>query len=371
MKLKRKEFMVGAAMGLVLAAVATAGGAIDWPAGRLPASASQPYGGRFIQTGGQPIFAPPPGAPLSFADIVERVGPAVVQISTRSRVDTSRLRRIPTIPGLPPGFAVPPGGAEPEVDPEDAPQQLGEGSGFFISADGYIVTNNHVVADAEEIKVKLSDERELTARLIGRDEATDLAVIKVEGDNFSFVTFEEEARPRVGDWVIAIGNPYGFGATVTAGIVSAFGRDLSATGRGSAYNDFIQIDAAINRGNSGGPTFDTYGRVIGVNSQIFSPTGGSVGIGFAIPAETAKSITDQLVRNGRIERGYIGVSVGSVSEEIKESLGLRNNDGAYVSSVTPGGPADRGGVQPDDIITSVNGERVTSSTDLTRRVGAV
>ncbi|KAK0349746.1 hypothetical protein LTR94_031849, partial [Friedmanniomyces endolithicus] len=182
------------------------------------------------------------------------------------------------------------------------------------------------------IKVKMSDGRELPARQIGRDAGTDLAVIKVEGDDFKYVSFEETAEPRVGDWVIAIGNPFGLGGTATAGIVSAKARDIDPSG----YNDYIQIDAAINRGNSGGPTFDIHGRVIGVNSAIYSPTGGSVGIGFAIPAETAKSITERLMRGQSIERGYLGVQIGDLTPEYKESLGIEAaTKGAYIVEVTP------------------------------------
>jgi len=244
-----------------------------------------------IRASTAPIFAPPPGAPLSFADIFDKVSPAVVSIDVTSKVDP-RAAALGRIPGLP--FELQPKGRGGQGQGQgqdqdqgqgqddgggDAPAAMSSGSGFFISADGYIVTNNHVVENAAEIKVILKDERELVGTIVGRDEATDLAVIKVEGRGFPFVDFENSAKPRVGDWVIAVGNPFGLGGTATAGIISAYGRDI-----GETFVNYIQIDAPINRGNSGGPTFDIYGRVIGVNTAIFSPSGGSVGIGFAIPA---------------------------------------------------------------------------------------
>ena len=363
--MKRKEFLMGAAFGLALAAGATAGGVIQWPG----AHAEEP--GLLTASAGRPglAFAPPQGAPLSFADIFQQVAPAVVQIDVKTRVQGRARVETFRIPGTP--FEVPvPDGQQGEEQPDEGQTALGAGSGFFISADGYIVTNNHVVENAEEITVKLSDERELTARLVGRDEETDLAVIKVEGRDFPFVAFELQAEPRVGDWVIAVGNPFGLGGTATAGIVSARGRDIDSA---TSYVDYLQIDAAINRGNSGGPTFDIYGRVIGVNSAIFSPgeNGGSVGIGFAIPASTAKTITDRLMRGESIERGYLGVGIRSFGADYWEALGLpRDFKGAYIESVTPGGPAEQGGVKMGDIVTAVNGRAVANGTEVTRMVGA-
>ncbi|WP_332677973.1 trypsin-like peptidase domain-containing protein, partial [Brevundimonas sp.] len=274
------------------------------------------------------------------------------------------------IPGTP--FAIPnPNGAEgvPEGEDDEGATALGAGSGFFISADGFIATNNHVVADATEIRVKLADGREMEARLVGRDQATDLAVIKVEGADFPFVSFEEQAQPRVGDWVIAVGNPFGLGGTATAGIVSALARQ-NVDDQTAQYVDFLQIDAAINRGNSGGPTFDIYGRVIGVNSAIYSQTGGSVGIGFAIPASIAKGVTEQLMRNGRVERGYVGLGLRTLSPDGWEALGQpRDFKGALIESVTEGAPADRAGARVDDYIVSVDGKPVEDSTEASRLVG--
>lgn len=362
--LKRKEFILGAAAGLIIAAGATAGGVISWPSAN-----AEGLPGQLVPSAGASglAFAPPQGAPLSFADIVQQVAPAVVQIEVESRVERPRGGGI-QIPGFP-GFVIPnPQGAEPDADAEPETAQ-GAGSGFFISKDGFIVTNNHVVADAITIKVVMSDGRKLDAKLIGRDENTDLAVIKVEGDNFNFVSFEEQAAPRVGDWVVAVGNPFGLGGTATAGIVSALSRQ-DPSGQSRGYVDFIQIDAAINRGNSGGPTFDIYGRVIGVNSAIISPSGGSVGIGFAIPASVAKPITDQLMRSGSVQRGYIGAGVRTLTPEGWEALGQpKDFKGALVESVTDGGPADRAGVKAGDFAVSVNGVNVASSIELTRQVG--
>ena len=354
--LKRKEFILGAAAGLTIAAGATAGGVITWPGAHAEPQAVNRIS---PNPGAAGAFAPPPGAPNSFANIFDQVAPAVVQIDVTTRVERPRGL---TIPGLPFRF-VPPEGQGGDDEPQTA---QGAGSGFFISQDGFIVTNNHVVADATEIKVKLSDGRELPARLVGRDEGTDLAVVKVEGNDFKYVSFEETAEPRVGDWVIAVGNPFGLGGTATAGIVSAKARDIDPTG----YNDYIQIDAAINRGNSGGPTFDIYGRVIGVNSAIYSPTGGSVGIGFAIPAETAKSITARLMRGESIQRGYLGVTIGTLTDEYRESLGLpENTEGAYITDVTADGPAANAGLRPGDVVVGLNGRPITTSTELTRAVG--
>jgi serine protease Do len=305
----------------------------------------------------QPV-APPAGAPSSFADLIERVRPAVVSIQVRQRPNA------PTFEGLPPGFEDffrrRPGAA-----PREAPTSLG--SGFFINSDGTVVTNHHVVANAEEITVRTSDGRELQAEVVGSDQPTDIAVLRAQGGGrFPYVNLDRGHGVRVGDWVVAVGNPFGLDGTATAGIVSAIGRrDV-----GSAYVDFLQIDAPINRGNSGGPTFDLRGRVIGVNSVILSPSGGNVGIGFAIPSETAARIVDQLLERGRVTRGWLGVQVQPLDDDIARSLGLPSAQGALVASVVPDGPAARAGIQQGDLILSFNGERVEDSRDLTQKVGA-
>ncbi|WP_455475681.1 Do family serine endopeptidase [Bartonella sp. B17] len=241
------------------------------------------------------------------------------------------------------------------------------GSGFFISSDGYIVTNNHVISDGVKYSVVLDDGTELDARLVGTDQRTDLAVLKVdEKRKFSYVDFGDDAKLRVGDWVVAIGNPFGLGGTVTAGIVSARGRDIGA----GVYDDFIQIDAAVNRGNSGGPTFDLSGKVIGVNTAIFSPSGGNVGIAFAIPAETVKQVVQQLIEKGSVQRGWLGVQIQSVTEEISESIGLKEAKGVLVTDPLKG-PAKKAGIKAGDVITSVNGEKVSDVRDLAKRIGNI
>ena len=371
---KKTGFFVGAIAGAGVAAAALAG------VGLRVSSAEAAPPPAVIRTAstGPMMFAPPPGAPMSFADIFEKVSPAVVSIDVSTRVDARSLR----FPGLPFNFGPQnrnedrnsgPGGNGEDESEEGVdgpkPRQQSSGSGFFISADGYIVTNNHVVEGADEITVTLKDGRELKATIVGRDENTDLAVIKVQGTGFTFVSFETVAKPRVGDWVIAVGNPFGLGGTATAGIISAYGRNLNDDS--SQFVDYVQIDAPINRGNSGGPTFDLFGRVIGVNSAIFSPTGGSVGIGFAIPADTADGITRQLIANGKVVRGYIGAQIQNFTPEMADALDLSGTKGAVVAQVTPGGPAEKAGVLRDDIVLSVNGVAIDSSTALTRQVARV
>ncbi len=305
--------------------------------------------------------APPGGAPGSFADLIERVRPAVVSISVRQRPDAAQQ---PSLEGLPPGFEEFFRGRPGQPGP--APTSLG--SGFFISQDGVIVTNHHVVEGAEEITIRTSDGRDHQADIVGSDEATDVAVLRIRGGGrFPFVTFDDASHVRVGDWVVAVGNPFGLDGTATAGIVSAMGRTDAGS---SAYVDYMQIDAPINRGNSGGPTFDLAGNVIGVNSAIFSPTGGNVGIGFAIPANTANGIVQQILRNGRVSRGWIGVSIQPLDTDIASSLGLEEARGALIASVTPDGPAARAGLQQGDVILTFNGQQIENSRDLTQRVGA-
>ena len=362
MAVTKTGYLVGAIVGAGIATAALAGAGMRWP----PADASQ--SGQLIHASTAPIFSPPPGAPLSFADIFDKVSPAVVSIDVTTKVDQRVLKGIPGFENFP--FDIVPKGQDPDDKNGDGksagPQAMSSGSGFFISSDGYIVTNNHVVENATDIKVTLAgkEERQLKATIVGRDEATDLALIKVEGKNFPFVSFENSAKPRVGDWVIAVGNPFGLGGTATAGIVSAYGRDI---GEGP-FVDYIQIDAPINRGNSGGPTFDIYGRVIGVNSAIFSPSGGSVGIGFAIPSDVAETVTRQLMSGGKVTRGYMGATIQNVTPDIADSLGLAGRKGALVADLVPGGPADKAGLQPGDVVLSLNGHPVASNTDLTRLV---
>ncbi len=299
--------------------------------------------------------APRAGAPMSFADMVARLQPAVVNISTtqRVRVNTSPFAGTP----LENMFGQQGGGAPVTREAQSL------GSGFLISADGYVVTNSHVIsagtrgATVDTITVILPDRREFKAKLVGRDPASDLAVLKIDtGSTLPFVKFGDSARARVGDWVVAIGNPFGLGSTVTAGIVSALHR---VTGQGGAYDRFIQTDASINQGNSGGPMFNLAGDVIGINSQILSPTGGNVGIGFAIPAEEAKPIIDTLMKGGAVSRGYLGVGIQPMTDDIANALGLAKNRGEIIARVEPGEGAAKAGIQQGDVVTSVNGRAVT------------
>ena len=308
--------------------------------------------------------APRAGAPMSFADLAARLQPAVVNISTKQVLQVNRSRQVP--PGFEDffrqfGVPVPEGGDAPVT------QRGGSlGSGFIISADGYIVTNNHVVSPArtgatvEQITVTLPDRREFEATLVGRDTTTDLAVLKIKGNDLPFVRFGDSQQVRVGDWVVAIGNPFGLGGTVTAGIVSALHRNLNA----GVYDRYIQTDASINMGNSGGPMFDLNGNVIGINTALISPTGGNVGIGFAIPAEQARPVIDALRRGERPQRGYIGVSLQTLDDDIAASLGIPKNQGELIRAVTAGGPAARAGIQQGDVVVSVGGRPVTPDESL-------
>jgi serine protease Do len=241
------------------------------------------------------------------------------------------------------------------------------GSGFIISSDGYVVTNNHVVEHASDVSVTLDDGRTVSAKIVGTDKKTDLALLKInEGGNYPHVDFASK-EPRIGDWVIAVGNPFGLGGTVTAGIVSARGRDIGA----GPYDDFLQIDAPVNRGNSGGPTFDTQGNVVGVNTAIYSPSGGSVGIGFAIPAEVAKDVVASLKDKGSVSRGWIGVQIQPVSPEIADSLNLKGTKGALVAETQSGSPAAAAGIKSGDVIVAVNNDRIDGPRDLSRRIAAL
>ncbi|MGP1353542.1 MAG: Do family serine endopeptidase [Parasphingopyxis sp.] len=321
----------------------------------------QPVGAQVAQNA--PTTMPQVSAPGSFADLTERLAPAVVNISTTQTIEVQRRNPFAGSPF------------------DDFFRQFGQrgndgpitreatslGSGFIISADGFVVTNNHVISSrgrngqpgsdpVDTITVTLSDRTEYEARIVGRDPSSDLAVLKIDGNNLPFVQFGDSDNLRVGDWVIAIGNPFGLGGTVTAGIVSALQRTI---GQGGAYDRYIQTDASINQGNSGGPMFDIQGNVVGINSAIFSPTGGNVGIGFAIPATEARPIVETLMRGERVQRGYLGVSIQPMTDAIADSLGLPANRGEIVARVEPGEAAEAAGIRRGDVIVSVNGRDVT------------
>jgi len=341
---------------------------------------------------GKAIFAPAYAQsvqrPVGFADVVEKVKPAVISVKVKMNAtadnslfgDENPLRGTPFEDffrrfGRPDGGQGDGGqrfgfGGRPNGD-QNAPRRrqytMAQGSGFFISADGYAVTNNHVVDKAEHVDVTTEEGKTYTARVIGTDARTDVALIKVDGRNdFPYVRFADSS-PRIGDWVIAVGNPFGLGGTVTAGIVSARGRDIGA----GPDNDFIQIDAAVNKGNSGGPTFDVDGNVIGVNTAIFSPSGGNVGIAFDIPADTVKAVVAQLKDHGAVTRGWIGVQIQPVTADIADSLGMKSAHGALVAEPQAGSPAQKAGVTAGDVIVSVNGEEVTDARNLARRISAI
>ena len=310
-------------------------------------------------------------APAGFADLVGKVKPAV--ISVRVKIDDDGSNGMVTERGgnkdsdpsdLPEQFFEQFGFRGPNGMPRQHHEITGEGSGFFVSADGYAVTNNHVVDHASSVQVTADDGTIYTAKVIGTDSKTDLALIKVDGKtDFPYVKFADQV-PRIGDWVVAVGNPFGLGGTVTAGIVSARGRDIGA----GPYDDYVQIDAPINKGNSGGPAFDMNGNVIGVNTAIFSPSGGSVGIGFDIPAATAKLVVNQLKDKGTITRGWLGVQVQAVTPEIADSIGLKQARGAMVDNPQAGSPAAKAGIEAGDVITAVNDTQVKDSRDLARTI---
>ncbi len=355
--------------------------------------------GAFVATGplgalnearAEAVHVTPPQQ-AGFADLVEKVRPAVV--SVRVKKDLQQTADNGQQFMAPPGFDQLPDnhplkrffrdfGMEPRGDARPDTRRgknfkprpgherpIAQGSGFFISEDGYVVTNNHVVSDGDAYSVVLDDGTELDAKLIGTDPRTDLAVLKVNDPKrkFTYVAFGDDNKVRVGDWVVAVGNPFGLGGTVTSGIVSARGRDIGA----GPYDDFIQIDAAVNKGNSGGPAFDLSGEVIGINTAIFSPSGGSVGIAFAIPSSTAKQVVNQLIKKGSVERGWIGVQIQPVTKDIAASLGLAEEKGAIVASPQDDGPAAKAGVKAGDVITAVNGETVQDPRDLARKIANI
>lgn len=317
--------------------------------------------------------------PAGFADIVAKVKPAVISVRVKidGTADAAGLRHngsdesIPFAPGSPlqkffQQFGDQGGDGQSGM-PHAHRMVIGEGSGFFISADGYAVTNNHVVDHAKSVQVTTADGTIYKAKVVGTDPKTDLALIKVDGKNdFPFVKFADH-EPKVGDWVIAVGNPFGLGGTVTAGIVSASSRDIGS----GPYDDYIQIDAPINKGNSGGPAFDVEGNVIGVNTAIYSPSGGSVGIGFDIPAQTAKLVIAQLKAHGSVTRGWLGVQIQPVSAGIADSLGMKKAEGALIDSAQPGSPAAKAGLQPGDVITAVNGASVKDARGLARQIAGL
>jgi serine protease Do len=317
-------------------------------------------------------------APAGFADIVSRVKNAVVSIKvkvqeTNEEASNSETPDAPEMPDVPPNsplyrFFKKFGGQLPFEFHEAHPHiTMAQGSGFFISPDGYIVTNNHVVENATDVQVVTDDGKILPAKVVGTDKKTDLALIKVKtGSNYPYVSFAPKT-PRVGDWVLAVGNPFGLGGTVTAGIVSARGRDIGA----GPYDDFLQIDAPVNRGNSGGPTFNTQGQVVGVNTAIYSPSGGSVGIGFAIPSDVVQSVITQLKEHGTVTRGWIGVEIQPITPDIADSMGLKSTKGALVAEVQPNGPAKAAGVKSGDVILDVNGEAVDGPRELARKIASL
>ena len=335
-----------------------------------------------LQLGQMPVptsaHAAEVAGPAGFADIVEKVKPAVFSVRVKLKSESpsvssndnggkdenqlpfpkgspfERFFRDFGLPNLPNGRGL-------------RRFTLAQGSGFFISPDGYGVTNNHVVNNAHSVEIATDDGKTYTAKVVGTDPKTDVALIKVDGrEDFSYVKFADNA-PRIGDWVLAVGNPYGLGGTVTAGIVSARGRDIGS----GPYDDFLQIDAPVNKGNSGGPTFDESGNVVGVTTAIYSPSGGSVGIGFAIPAETVKSVVAQLKESGSVTRGWIGVQIQTVTKDIADSLGLKKAEGALVTEPQADGPAAKAGVVSGDLIQSVDDQEVKDSRDLAKKIAAI
>lgn len=343
-----------------------------------------------VTTGTAPVMADAvhvqaPQVP-SFADVVERVSPAVVSVRVKANIQPASddgasgmfqgPDGLPDNPQLREFFKQFRGfgnqdqqrqGKRFQRNRKDQPRPVAQGSGFFISEDGYVVTNNHVIDGGTAFTVVMNDGKELDAKLVGTDPRTDLAVLKVDSDQkFTYVAFGDDSKSRVGDWVVAVGNPFGLGGTVTAGIISARGRDIGA----GPYDDFIQIDASVNRGNSGGPTFNLSGEVIGINTAIFSPSGGNVGIAFDIPASTAKEVVAGLMKDGSVKRGWLGVEIQPVTADIAESLGLTSEKGALVSNAQDDGPAKKAGVVAGDIITQVDGKDVASPKELARLIAA-
>ncbi|MDS7596563.1 Do family serine endopeptidase [Agrobacterium tumefaciens] len=348
--------------------------------------------GPIAQSFAAPVQVNAPQVP-SFANVVDAVSPAVVSVRVQSNVQPASddnnsfsfnfggrgLDQLPDDHPLKRFFKEfgGPGGGQDRSDRgpnrhrdggKGPLRPVAQGSGFFISEDGYVVTNNHVVDDGSAYTVVMNDGTELDAKLVGRDPRTDLALLKVDVNRkFTYVQFADDSKVRVGDWVVAVGNPFGLGGTVTSGIVSARGRDIGS----GPYDDYLQIDAAVNRGNSGGPAFNLNGEVVGINTAIFSPSGGNVGIAFAIPSAVAKDVIADLMKDGKVERGWLGVQIQPVSKDIAESLGLSEASGALVVAPQAGSPGDKAGIKQGDIITAVNGDPIKDARDLSRRIGGM
>ncbi|MFT4097457.1 MAG: Do family serine endopeptidase [Rhodoblastus sp.] len=355
---RSRVLMLGAVSALALGGVA-----LNTTIATLPAHAEAPLNQSIAPTG-----------PASFADLVDRVKGAVVSVRVKTVQNASADDEGgPGLPQFGPGdpmerFFKQFGGRGGEFQfRNNKPRKATAlGSGFIISADGYVVTNNHVVENATEVELVLDNGKTLPAKIVGTDKKTDLALLKIkESGTYPFVQFGAKT-PRVGDWVVAVGNPFGLGGTVTAGIVSARGRDIGS----GPYDDFLQIDAPVNRGNSGGPTFDATGQVVGVNTAIFSPSGGSVGIGFAIPADVAKQVVAELKDKGVVARGYIGVQIQPVTQDIADSLGLKDTKGALVAEAKSG-PAAEAGMKSGDVIVAVNGEKIDGPRELARKIAGI
>jgi serine protease Do len=359
-------------LGAAAVAALIAGGAVESGlVSSTPAHAE-------LRSMAQPVTGVP-----AFADVVERVKPAVVAVKVKvqnaaQQGDDEDGQQF-SMPDLPPGSPMErlfrqfrdqmqPGQPGRPGQRQERPRQFGQslGSGFFVSADGYVVTNNHVVDNASEVQVTMDNGETLDAKVIGVDPKTDLALIKVEGSDFPYVKLAPQ-KARIGDWVLAVGNPFGLGGTVTAGIVSAQHRDIGS----GPYDDYIQIDASVNKGNSGGPTFNLAGEVVGVNTAIFSPSGGNVGIAFAIPASTVENVVASLKDKGSVTRGFIGVQMQPVTKEIAEAIGLKEPRGALVAEAIKDGPAAKAGIKTGDTIVAVDGERIKEARDLSRRVAQV
>jgi serine protease Do len=340
-----------------------------------------------VTTGTVPVLADAvrvDGAQVpSFADVVEKVSPAVVSVRVQEKIqpaadngsDMYQFQAPPGFDDLPDNHPLKKFFREFRGDGnqmpgrrggrDGGPRPIAQGSGFFISEDGYLVTNNHVVDGGQTFTVVTNDGKELDAKLVGTDPKTDLAVLKVDGSNFTYVKFADDSKIRVGDWVVAVGNPFGLGGTVTSGIVSARGRDIGA----GPYDDFIQIDAAVNHGNSGGPAFNLNGEVVGINTAIFSPSGGNVGIAFAIPASTAQEVVKDLMTSGTVNRGWLGVQIQPVDKDIADSLGLTAAKGALVSEAQDNSPGKKAGIKAGDVIVAVDGKTIDGPRELAKLIG--